>query len=169
MDGGPGVEALARILAGAADPPKDLKTLLTAQVLFWMLAAIDGHAKNFSLRLHAGHRYELTPLYDVLSAWPLVRQGTFAPQRVRLAMAISGKSRHFHQQQIQRRHFNATARRCGWGADCEDLISELLQRVEPAIARVQGLIPSGFPEDVAEAIFSGVRESAERLGSQAGV
>ena len=34
-----------------------------------MLRAIDGHAKNFSLFLNPGGRFQLTPLYDVLSAW----------------------------------------------------------------------------------------------------
>jgi len=29
----------------------DLATLLKAQLLFWMLAATDGHAKNFSIHL----------------------------------------------------------------------------------------------------------------------
>lgn len=37
--------------------------------------APDGHAKNFSIRLHAGGRYALTPLYDVLSAWPIIGTG----------------------------------------------------------------------------------------------
>ena len=31
-----------------------------AQLLFWMMAATDGHAKNFSIRLLAQGRYRLT-------------------------------------------------------------------------------------------------------------
>lgn len=37
-----------------------------------MLAAIDGHAKNFSIHLPPEGRFRLTPLYDVISAWPIV-------------------------------------------------------------------------------------------------
>lgn len=35
-----------------------------------MPCATDGHARNFSLFLWQGGRYQLTPFYDVLSAWP---------------------------------------------------------------------------------------------------
>ena len=47
-------------------------TLFRAQLLFFLLAATDGHAKNFSIRILAGGRFQLTPLYDVLSAWPVI-------------------------------------------------------------------------------------------------
>ena len=49
-DGGPGVLELARVLAVSVEASEDIETLLTAQMLFWMLAAPDGHAKNFSMR-----------------------------------------------------------------------------------------------------------------------
>lgn len=167
-DGGPGIIGLAHILSGARNPRKDIKTLLSVQILFWMLAATDGHGKNFSIALHAGNSYSLTPLYDVLSAWPLIGAGPgkLALQHVKMAMAVSGKNRHYHHAQIQRRHFNATALRCGWGENCEDIIGELLARVEPAIAVVQTQIPEDFPQAVSSAIFSGLRESAQRLQSQ---
>ena len=47
---------------------EDGRNFLCAQLLFWLLAAIDGHAKNFSLFVLQGGRYRMTPLYDVLSA-----------------------------------------------------------------------------------------------------
>ena len=68
-----------------------------------------------------------------------------------------------------RRHFNATAARCGWGANAEDIVEELLARVEPAIAAVTRLMPAGFPHDVAEAIFGGVRQQVRRLQAQPGL
>ncbi|MFK5208851.1 HipA domain-containing protein, partial [Glaesserella parasuis] len=42
------------------------------QFLFWLLAAIDGHAKNFSLAIEKQGRYHLSPVYDVLSAYPML-------------------------------------------------------------------------------------------------
>jgi serine/threonine-protein kinase HipA len=39
--------------------------------VFWFLATTDGHAKNFSLFLQR-RSFELTPCYDVLSAWPVI-------------------------------------------------------------------------------------------------
>ena len=38
----------------------------------------------------------------------------------------------------------------------------LVDRVEPAIAAVQGLLPAGFPERTAEAIFDGLRQQQRR-------
>jgi hypothetical protein len=55
----PGLSAIARVLQGSESRDADLQTLLRAQLLFWMLAATDGHAKNFSVRLLAQGRYQL--------------------------------------------------------------------------------------------------------------
>ena len=167
-DGGPGVERLAQVLCGSQNARADLRTLLASQIVFWLLAATDGHAKNFSIRLHAGGAYSLTPLYDMLSAWPIIGNGRnqLAWRNAKLAMAVSGKNRHYALATIMRRHFNATAAKCGWGGDAEDIISELLDRVEPAIAAVTRQMPADFPQDVAEAIIEGVRKQAQRLQAQ---
>ena len=168
-DGGPGILHLAQVLHGAEDVRKDLRTLLASQIAFWLLAATDGHAKNFSIHLHAGGAYALTPMYDVLSAWPIIGKGhgELAWQNAKLAMALSGKNRHYHLAGILRRHFSTTAAKCGWGEDAEDIINELLARVDGAIDTVAGRLPPGFPQDVATAIFNGVREQAQRLREQA--
>ncbi len=66
----------------------DVRAFVLSQLAFWLLAAIDGHAKNFSLfRRRDG--YLLAPLYDVLSAWPnKARLRTNAlPTVVRAALA----------------------------------------------------------------------------------
>jgi serine/threonine-protein kinase HipA len=167
-EGGPGIEDLAQVLHGSQNARADLRTLLASQVAFWLMAATDGHAKNFSIRLHAGGTYALTPLYDVLSAWPIIGTGRnqLAWKNARLAMAVSGKNRHYHLASIMRRHFNATAARCGWGEDAEDIIGELLANVDGAIDAVAGQLPQGFPQDVATAIFEGMRTQARRLQEQ---
>ena len=63
---------------------------LLAQLVFWMLRAPDGHAKNFSLFVRPQGAYGLTPLYDVMSAWPLIGEGPglLSEHKIRLAMAI---------------------------------------------------------------------------------
>ena len=50
--------------------------------------------------------------------------------------------------------------------DAEDIITELLARVEPAIEAVTRQLPPGFPQDVAVAIFEGVRKQVKRLEGQ---
>jgi serine/threonine-protein kinase HipA len=167
-DGGPGIEQVAQVLHGSQDARADLRTLLASQVAFWLMAATDGHAKNFSIRLLAGGAYTLTPLYDVLSAWPIIGKGKNhrAWKNVKLAMAVCGKNRHYDVATIMRRHFNATAARCGWGDSAEDIIEELLAKVDDAIEAVSKQLPGGFPEDVATAIFEGMRVQARRLREQ---
>lgn len=167
-DGGPGVATLAQILQASQNARADLKTLLASQLLFWLLAATDGHAKNFSIRLLPGGRFELTPLYDVLSAWPIIGEtgNLLSFHRAKLAMAISGKSRHYELNSIMRRHFNATAARCGWGENCEDIITEVLANVEGAIEGATSQLPLGFPDGVAAAIFDGMRSQAAKLSAQ---
>jgi serine/threonine-protein kinase HipA len=167
-DGGPGIEHLAQVLHGSQYARADLRTLLASQIAFWLMAATDGHAKNFSIRLHAGGAYALTPLYDVLSAWPIIGKGKnqLAWKNAKLAMAVSGKNRHYHLATVMRRHFNATAAKCGWGDNAEDIIGELLSRVEGAVESVAKQLPPGFPGDVAAAIFEGMRNQARRLQEQ---
>ncbi len=167
-EGGPGIEQLAQVLHGSQNARADLRTLLASQIAFWLMAATDGHAKNFSIRLHAGGTYALTPLYDVLSAWPIIGNGKnqLAWKNAKLAMAVSGKNRHYNLATIMRRHFNATAAKCGWGDNAEDIIGELLAKVEGAIDAVAKQLPEGFPEDVAAAIFEGMRTQARRLEAQ---
>ncbi|VCU68212.1 Serine/threonine-protein kinase HipA [Pigmentiphaga humi] len=168
-DGGPGLTEIAAILAGSETREADLRTLLQAQLLFWLLAATDGHAKNFSIHLLPQGRYRLTPLYDVLSAWPIIGKGAsqLDYKKLKLAMALRGKSKHYKLAEIQRRHFDSTARECGYGADMEELLEETLARVEGAIEETGGRLPAEFPEDVFAAIAAGMRTSAEKLRSAA--
>jgi serine/threonine-protein kinase HipA len=104
----------------------------------------------------------------VLSAWPIIGNGKnqLAWRNAKLAMALSGKNCHYELATIMRRHFNATAAKCGWGETAEDIITELLARVEPAIEVVTRQLPPGFPQDVAVAIFEGVHKQVKRLEGQ---
>ena len=164
-DGGPGLGDLARILGASITPERDLSTLLKTQILFWMLAAPDGHAKNFSLRVLPEGRYTLTPLYDVMSIWPAEGDGAsqFSYFKAKAAMAVVGRRKHYHFKDIQRRHFNSTAARYFRRADAEDLISEVLERTPVAIDSVASRLTPDFPAKVADLIFRGVRKSAEQL------
>jgi serine/threonine-protein kinase HipA len=70
-DGGPGMRILD-LLKASDEPEADQTLFLKAQIVFWLLGATDGHAKNFSIFLLPGGRFRLTPLYDVMSAQPNV-------------------------------------------------------------------------------------------------
>jgi len=166
-DGGPGLVDLAQVLSRSERAHEDLSTLLMSQILFWALAAPDGHAKNFSIQLLAQGRYRMTPLYDVMSIWPVEGAGPnqFSRHKTKLAMALMGKNRHYLMKDIQRRHFNTTAARCFYGDDAEDLVERLIVQTPLAIERVGARLPAGFPQQVSEAIFKGLRQSMQQLAS----
>jgi serine/threonine-protein kinase HipA len=167
-EGGPGLVDIARILQGSEEREKDLATLLRAQLLFWMLAAIDGHAKNFSIRLLAQGRYRLTPLYDVLSAWPIAgpRQNQLHPKKIKLAMSLRGtKSKHYRIEELNRRLFNLTARQCGLGSDMEAIISAVSTATPDAIAKVARRLPKGFPAGLFASVTTGLRKAASQLAA----
>ncbi|KGM51398.1 toxin HipA [Lysobacter concretionis Ko07 = DSM 16239] len=165
-DGGPGIARIMDLLR-LSDEPADRATFFKAQLLFWLLAATDGHAKNFSLHVEQGGRFRLTPLYDVLSVYPIMGRGArqLDPHKAELAMAVAGRNRHRRLRDIRRRHWNETARACGIAEGAEPWIVELLERVEPAIASVQTQLPGDFPGRVATDIFDGVRDAARRLAA----
>jgi serine/threonine-protein kinase HipA len=164
-DGGPGLLEIARILRGSVNRDDDLTCLLKAQLLFWMLAATDGHAKNFSIRILSQGRFQLTPLYDVLSIWPIMGEGPnkISWHNARLAMSVRGKNKHYLLKDIQRRHFNDMATQCGLGETAEPLIKDILAATPAVIASVQRNMPKGFPQHVLDAILKGLSKSAKQL------
>ena len=48
-DKGPGMVEILKLLNSSDVPAEDQKTFLKAQILFWLIGATDGHAKNFSI------------------------------------------------------------------------------------------------------------------------
>jgi serine/threonine-protein kinase HipA len=164
-DGGPGLTDIARILRSSQESQRDLETVFRAQLLFWMLAATDGHAKNFSIRILQGGGFRLTPLYDVLSAWPIIgkKANEMPIEKVRLAMAMPGQRPHYLLKSIQRRHFDTLAKRMGLGAEAERVIDQLVTSTSGAIEQVQAEIPKGFPQGLLDRVLSGLERSSKAL------
>lgn len=164
-DGGPGMLDICKLLAHSEVRDADLRIFFKTLILFWMLRATDGHAKNFSLFLLSGGRYRMTPMYDVLSAWPLIGNGAnqIPPQKVRLAQAWLGKNKHYLAEGVQQQHFDMTALKCGLGGQARNVVEELVSAVPQAIADVAALLPAGFPQDVADGVLGGLQRSADRL------
>ncbi len=166
-EGGPGLAPLFTLVQQSLDAERDLHTLMASQILFWMLRAPDGHAKNFSIQLQAGAagRFRLAPLYDVMSAHPVIGDGPnqWAARDLKLAMALLGKNRHYLMHTIQRRHFNRTAKKLGFGETAEPLLQELVGRTPAVVAQVQNELPEGFSQQVADQILDGLLSAARAL------
>ncbi|QDL94550.1 type II toxin-antitoxin system HipA family toxin (plasmid) [Paroceanicella profunda] len=171
-EGGPGLVEMLRLLLGADRPEADRLQLLRAAMVFWLLGATDGHAKNFSLFLRPGGRFGLTPLYDVLSAEPARAAGALRQRQFRLAMS-AGRRRHYLVDEIMPRHFAQTAAEAGLGPRLlRPLVEELADtgpaRAEAAVAA----LPPGFPASLATAVLDGLTRRSARLalpeGARAG-
>lgn len=163
-DGGPGIETSMNLLFGSRLASADRERFFRTQILFWMLAAIDGHGKNFSLFIEAGSSYRMTPLYDVISAFPLFAHGGIQEKKAKMAMALEGKNRQYHFSMIQPRHFICTAERVGFSSQkVVEMMQQMADEAEHVIADVTAKLPAGFPPSISSAIFLGFKEQADKI------
>jgi len=165
VDGGPGMKDIAAILMQSTQAQIDLRNFMKAQFLFWLLAAPDGHAKNFSIQILPQGRFKLAPLYDVMSIWPMEGKGAnqWSIHQLKLAMAFQGKNKHYQHKDIRVRHLISSASQCGVTDQAQDLIDEIIAETAPAIARVQARLPDGISATVVEKTCSGIAASLSRL------
>jgi serine/threonine-protein kinase HipA len=162
-EGGPGVQPIMQTLAGSDDAATDRRNFLKAVIVFWLLGAPDGHAKNFSIFLEPGGGFRLTPLYDVVSVQPNYTAGQIRPNQMRLAMAV-GNKRHYRLETIAGRHFVESAEKAGLSREIAvGVIDDLLENGAAALNRTLATLPARFPQKVADAIARGFRSRLGRL------
>ncbi|WP_027062316.1 type II toxin-antitoxin system HipA family toxin [Mesorhizobium loti] len=162
-EGGPGMREIVELLKGSDRPEEDIAIFLRACVLFWMIGATDGHAKNFSIFLGPGGRFRMTPLYDVLTAQPSLDTGQIPRKKFKLAMSV-GKNRHYSVADIMPRHFLQTTDIAGVGTPVmrrifEDIAGNALKKADSVL----NLLPAGFPEQLAQSVRSAVGKRAALL------
>jgi serine/threonine-protein kinase HipA len=146
--GGPGICHVLDLLKSADSPAQDQKTFLKAQILFWLIGATDGHAKNFSVFLEPGGGFHLTPIYDVLTAQPSLDTRQIERKQMKLAMFV-GDSRHYRINEIKGRHFILTAERAGLPKSiATDALEEVANAAGTAMKTIEEQLPSGFPEQI---------------------
>lgn len=168
-DGGPGMDRILDTLDGSMTREQDRRDFFKAQLLFWMRCATDGHAKNLCLFLRPGGRCQTTPLYDMLSAYPVLGDGParISPFRAKMAMAVRPKDAHWKMRDIARRHWMALGASHGiltvGGGDAESLIDETVDQVSEVVAKLGAQLPQGFDAQLADAIFNGIQTAAGRL------
>ena len=163
-EGGPSMEEIVDILGGSESADEDRATFLLAQLTFWLLAATDGHGKNFSVYHRPGTAFALTPLYDVLSAWPVIGRGAneLAVQDAKLAMAVRGRRKHYRIGEIQPRHWRELAERSGVRGLWERMIG-IVESVRGVLDRIEGTLPEDFPARVMGKIAAGAGGQARRF------
>ncbi len=174
MDGGPTAKNIIDLLRNGMSSEQDCLNFFKSLLVFWLLAATDGHAKNFSIKLHKGGSYSLAPLYDVLSAHPLVGKGQnhIPKQKLKLAMAVVSNSKHYLVDKIVARHWVAFGQYLGFPEhQVKTLIHQVYCEVPAVIEQAKNDISSqlngNFPNGLAQAIFNGMLALRERLAIDA--
>ena len=154
-DGGPGMESIMKFLLGSSDAMSDRRRFMKIQILFFLMGAIDGHAKNFSIYLQPGGLYCLTPSYDVMSAYPLLAKKQLLPQKIKMAMAVRGKSKHYNWDHILRRHWSSSANYCQFpDEEIDAIVNELIGMKDSLKERVMSQAASVLrPEHMESAVI----------------
>lgn len=167
-DGGPGIVAIAALLEGSDTPLDDRLKLLKAQLAFWLMGATDGHAKNFSVFLHPGGGYSLTPLYDVLSAQPSLDARRIERKQMKLAMSV-GDKKHYRIDEIAGRHFLQTGEQMGLSkAIVGKAVVEIASGMTAALAALESELPAGFPQRLNKSMNAAIQARIRLLALGAG-
>ncbi len=156
-EGGPGIVEICGLLQGSDEPLRDRANFLKTTVLFWLIGATDGHAKNFSIALMPGGRFTMTPLYDVLTVQPSLDAGQLQIKDMKLAMR-AGKSRHYKVSEIQGRHFVETSLAAGLSREqVANIFTDIHTRADQAFVTALADMP-----DCPEALFASVKHGFEQ-------
>lgn len=167
-DGGPGIVECLRLLQTSNRPDEDQRMFLKAQIVFWLMTATDGHAKNFSLFLEPGARFQMTPLYDIMSAQPNYDAGQIRRRQLKLAMAV-GNRRTYPIFGIQPHHFGQSAKAASMSDEmAEGIFAEVTASLESALESTFAAMPEGFPTGIAESIATAMRERIRGVETQSG-
>ena len=159
-DGGPTIRDVMRFLDASDERSFDRATFIRSQLVFFLLAATDGHAKNFSVFL-SRTGFRLTPMYDVMSVFPAIKRRQIAPERAKLAMSL-GDSKRYRLKEISRRHFDQTAKACGFSQrELSSMIEEISEKMEGLESAIE--LPRGYPDWIFDSILRGVKKQITKL------
>ncbi len=162
-DGGPGIGPILNLLADSDRPEEDRYVFFKAQMVFWMLGATDGHAKNVSIAHGPGGAFRLTPLYDVLSAQPVVDAGRISQNQFTLAMSLGDNNRR-RMDVITMRHFQQTEAACKLPIGTTDQVrSDILAALPQALEATNQTNAHGVPRHLIDSITAGITHRAQTL------
>ncbi len=155
-DGGPGMLQILDILRASDQAQHDRHTFLQMQILFWLLAAIDGHAKNFSVFIYPGASFRLTPIYDVLSVQPYLENSPLHPRKIKFAMSY-GDHNHYKLAEIRPRHIMQTAKKAGFTQHAtQQLFDELYAKMRHTLTTTREQLQGAVDDQLMASIAKGV-------------
>lgn len=165
QEGGPGIVEIMSLLRASDDPARDRYNFFKAQLLFWLIGATDGHAKNFSIALSSQGRFTLAPLYDVLTLQPLFDEKTMPHKDFKMAMRV-GNSNQYNVEKIQGRHFLDTGLQSGLSRrTVEAIIDDITSSAGNSFNQVEQSLPTGFSQQLYDSVFAAFHRRLPRLHS----
>lgn len=163
-DGGVGIQEIMKKLLYSHNM-NDCSTFMQIQFVFWLLGAIDGHAKNFAVAIERQGRYHLSPIYDVVSAYPMLGGRGWDERDLQLAMSLRStkKGKKWHWHTIRADHYLATAKSVGFNQnEMRQHIERICDTAQQTIDIVANTLPREIDEAVCGKIFSGLLKIAKR-------
>lgn len=163
-DGGPTVSAIYDVLReSSTNPDEDCMRFFDAISLNWLLAATDGHAKNYSILHAAGPQLRLAPLYDIITILPYPQLNY---DTSRLAMSVGGERQI---STIAATHWLRLARTLGLNPEyAVNRVRELAMRIPAAVDALNAQVhPSDYMKTLVarlgDSVVSHARRCLERL------
>ena len=150
--GGPRLVDILKFMSASETSYEDQKTIFKCQIIFWLIGAVDGHAKNFSVFLTPNNGFRLTPIYDVMSAEMAFKAKQIRHKDYRLAMSL-GSNNHYKIRNIRGRHFAETAIEAGLSKGfAQETITDIRESFSAAFDAVLMELPKDFPLHIHESI-----------------
>ena len=158
-DGGPNLTRMFELLRGSVSADEDRRVFLKAQVVFWLLAAIDGHPKNYCLRLLPGGEYRLAPFFDIVSFQWTIHREVFGADELGMSFTVGTTEPTRAVGEITPRHFVESGEAAGIpAASTREILSELVETRGEAFDRARARLPDDFPPEVSEPILDAAGE-----------
>lgn len=132
-DNGPSMTQCLDLLQSSNNSYQDRVNFIKLQIIFLLLSAPDGHAKNFSVYLQSGNNFSLTPTYDVISTYAIDNKQL--EHRAKLAMGWMGTTKGYRYkiQDIQLRHILFTAKKVGLLEEVGEFIADIKSLTKTAL------------------------------------
>ena len=160
-EGGPDIVKIMELMNRSSQPVEDRRRLMEALVYNYLILGTDAHAKNYSLLLGRDSQVRLARLYDIASFLPYAKRR----RDCRFAMKIGS---YYKDAQIQRRHFEKTARACEFPAsEMIQLVRKLALQLPDAAGRVlTEMVGQGVSHPILEDLVASLRQRAKKVSDE---
>ncbi|EOB3583561.1 HipA domain-containing protein [Vibrio vulnificus] len=164
-ENGLGITSIADVLNFSAESNVNTHDFFKFMILQYLLGATDGHLKNFSVHIDPEGHYQLTPFYDLLSAYPVVGSKGLNKRKLKLSIGLkASKGYKYNINKIYLRHIEQTASQFDISNDeCHEVVSGFLAQFSNALSSIDKQFPAAEFALVKDAIFQHSTENVEKL------